>query len=132
MQLRGVGVGAEGLVQWSGFEDGPLVGLVSVRVHAPGQRQTADVEVWYRLRREVDGLDDRQIRADFERLTDASRELGPRQRRIVVDWARGRLQGLVSPHDQTADHGAEAAGIGRSEANTFGPQVLRRSSYADF
>src|SRR3546814_1624435 len=108
MQLRGVGVGAEGLVQWSGFEDGPLVGLVSVMDHAPGQRQTADVEVWYRLRREVDGLDDRQIRADFERLTEASRELGPRQRRIVADWARERRLGLASHDDQTAEHVAES------------------------
>src|SRR3546814_19439719 len=84
IHLRCEVIGPEVLDQLAGFDDDPLVGLVSVMDHAPGQRQTADVEVWYRLRREVDGLDDRQIRAAFERLTESSRELVPRQRRLFA------------------------------------------------
>lgn len=112
IHLRCEVIGPKVLDQLAGFDDDPLVGLVSVMDHAPGQRQTADVEVWYRLRREVDGQSEAEVRADFERLTSASRELGPRQRRAVAAWARDRRLGLASHDDQTPDHVAESAGIG--------------------
>jgi len=112
IHLRCEVIGPKVLDQLAGFDDDPLVGLVSVMDHAPGQRQTADVEVWYRLRREVDGLSEAEVQADFERLTNASRELGPRQRRVVAGWARDRDLGLASHDDQTTDHVAESAGIG--------------------
>lgn len=112
IHLRCEVIGPKVLDQLAGFDDDPLIGLVSVMDHAPGQRQTADVEVWYRLRREVDGLSEIEVQADFERLTNASRELGPRQRRIIAGWARDRRLGLASHDDQTIDHVAESAGIG--------------------
>lgn len=112
IHLRCEVIGPRVLDQLATFDDDPLVGLVSVMDHAPGQRQTADVDVWYRLRREVDGMSDAEAKADFERLTAASRELGPRQRRAVAGWARDRRLGLASHDDQTAGHVAESADIG--------------------
>lgn len=112
IHLRCEVIGPSVLLQLAGFDDDPLVGLVSVMDHAPGQRQTADVEVWYRLRREVDGLSEDEIRADFERLTSASRELGPPHRRAVAGWARDRRLGLASHDDQSEAHVAESAEIG--------------------
>lgn len=116
IHLRCEVIGPKVLDQLAGFDDDPLVGLVSVMDHAPGQRQTADVSVWFRLRREYDGLSEEQAQADFERLTAASRELGPRQRRAVAAWARDRGFGLASHDDQTEEHVAESAAIGCSIA----------------
>lgn len=112
VHLRCEVIGPRVLDQLATFDDDPLVGLVSVMDHAPGQRQTADIAVWFRMRREVDGLSEQQAHADFERLTAASRELGPRQRRAVAAWAAGRGLGLASHDDQTEDHVAESAEIG--------------------
>ncbi len=112
IHLRCEVIGPKVLDQLAGFDDEPLVGLVSVMDHAPGQRQTADLDIWYRLRRENDGLTEDEIRADFERLTAASRELGPRQRRAVADWARDRGLELASHDDQTDEHVQESADIG--------------------
>jgi len=112
VHLRCEVIGPKVLDQLATFDDDPLVGLVSVMDHAPGQRQTADIDVWFRMRCEVDGLSEQQAQADFERLTAASRELGPRQRRAVASWAADRGLGLASHDDQTADHVAESAEIG--------------------
>jgi alpha-D-ribose 1-methylphosphonate 5-triphosphate diphosphatase len=112
IHLRCEVIGPKVLDQLSAFDDDPLVGLVSVMDHAPGQRQTADIDVWFRMRCEVDGLNEQQAQADFERLTAASRELGPRQRRAVASWAADRGLGLASHDDQTEDHVAESATIG--------------------
>lgn len=112
VHLRCEVIGPNVLDQLASFGDDPLVGLVSVMDHAPGQRQTADLDVWYRLRRDVDGLSDAEVRADFERLTAASRDLGPRQRRAVAAWASDRRLALASHDDQTAEHVAESAAIG--------------------
>ena len=112
VHLRCEVIGPKVLDQLATFDDDPLVGLVSVMDHAPGQRQTADLDIWYRLRRENDGLTEKEIRADYERLTAASRELGPRQRRAVAAWARDRRLGLASHDDQTDEHVAESAEIG--------------------
>lgn len=112
VHLRCEVIGPKVLEQLASFDDDPLVGLVSVMDHAPGQRQTADVGLWHRLRREVDGLSDAEVRADFERLTAASRDLGSGQRRAVASWARDRRLALASHDDQTAGHVAESAAIG--------------------
>jgi len=112
IHLRCEVIGPTVLDQLATFDDDRMVGLVSVMDHAPGQRQTADVDTWYRIRRENDGLTEDQARADFERLTAASRERGPRQRRLVAAWAKERRLGLASHDDQTDEHVAESAEIG--------------------
>lgn len=112
IHLRCEVIGPKVLDQLAGFDDDPMVGLVSVMDHAPGQRQTADIEVWYRIKMQYDGLTKDQAQADFDRLTAASREYGPRHRRAVAAWARDRGLGLASHDDQTVEHVAESAEIG--------------------
>lgn len=116
IHLRCEVIGADVLDQLAGYDDHPLVGLVSLMDHAPGQRQTADIEVWRRIRREVDGQSEEQIAEAYERLTEASRLHGPRQRRAVADWARERGISLASHDDETEEHVRESAEIGCSIA----------------
>lgn len=112
IHLRCEVIGPTVLDQLATFDDDPMIGLISVMDHAPGQRQTADVQVWFKLRCEIDGMTRDQANADLERLTNASRELGPRHRRAVAAWARDRGLSLASHDDQTVDHVAESADIG--------------------
>jgi alpha-D-ribose 1-methylphosphonate 5-triphosphate diphosphatase len=116
IHLRCEVIGEEVLDQLSEHDDNALVGLVSLMDHAPGQRQTADIEVWRRLRREVDGQSEQEIAEAYERLTAASRDHGPRQRRAVAQWARDRGISLASHDDETEDHVRESAEIGCSIA----------------
>lgn len=112
IHLRCEVIGPRVLEQLAAFDDDPLVGLVSVMDHAPGQRQTADPAVWFRLRCDIDGMTRAEAEADFERLTTASREYGPSQRRDVAAWADHRGLGLASHDDQTIAHVTESAEIG--------------------
>ena len=116
IHLRCEVIGEDVLDQLSDHDDNALVGLVSLMDHAPGQRQTADIEVWRRIRREVDGQSEEEIAETYERLTEASRDLGPRQRRMVADWARERGISLASHDDETEAHVQESAEIGCSIA----------------
>lgn len=112
LHLRCEVIGEQVLEQLSWFDDHPLIGLVSVMDHAPGQRQTADAEIWRRLKREVDGLSETEIDGLYRDLQSASRDLGPPQRHAVADWARARGLGLASHDDQTLSHVDESLEIG--------------------
>ena len=112
VHLRCEVIGPDVLDQLQDFDDHPLVGLVSLMDHAPGQRQTADVVMWRQMRRERDGLDEAEIAEEYERLTTASREHGPPNRRAIAQWARDRGYGLASHDDQTIEHVAESVEIG--------------------
>ncbi len=112
IHLRCEVIGPDVLDQLAAFDDHPLVGLVSLMDHAPGQRQTADIDRWRQIKREVDGLDEAEVDREFDRLTTASEELGPVHRQAVARWARERGHGLASHDDETIDHVAESAEIG--------------------
>ena len=116
IHLRCEVIGEQVLNQLSDYDDNDLIGLVSLMDHAPGQRQTADIEIWRRLRREVDGQSEEEIAAAYDRLTEASRTHGPRHRRAIAAWARERGIALASHDDETEDHVAESAEIGCSIA----------------
>lgn len=116
IHLRCEVIGPDVLDQLAAYDDHPLIGLVSLMDHAPGQRQTADIEIWRRLRREVDGQSEEEIAEAYARLTEASRTHGPRQRRAVADWARARGVALASHDDETEAHVQESAEIGCSIA----------------
>ncbi|NQW08388.1 MAG: alpha-D-ribose 1-methylphosphonate 5-triphosphate diphosphatase [Alphaproteobacteria bacterium] len=112
IHLRCEVTGADVLDQLTAFDNDTMIGLVSVMDHAPGQRQTADMDVWRHIKREHDGLTEDEIEREYDRLTRASRELGPTQRWAVADWSRARAFGLASHDDQTVAHVAESAEIG--------------------
>ncbi|MDF1790586.1 MAG: alpha-D-ribose 1-methylphosphonate 5-triphosphate diphosphatase [Thalassobaculaceae bacterium] len=130
IHLRCEVIGTDVLEQLAGYDDHPLVGLVSLMDHAPGQRQTADIEIWRRLRREVDGQSEAEIAEAYERLTAASRDHGPRQRRVIADWARTRGVSLASHDDETEAHVAESAEIGCSIAEFPTTKVAAEASRA--
>ena len=112
VHLRCEVIGPDLLDQLGVFDDDPMVGLVSVMDHAPGQRQTADLDIWRQMKRDHNKMTEDEIDREYDRLTCASRELGPQQRRAVADWSRARAFGLASHDDQTVEHVAESAEIG--------------------
>lgn len=128
LHLRCEVIGADVLDQLAAYDDHPLVGLVSLMDHAPGQRQTADLDIWHKLKREVDGLSDEQIQAEYDRLTHASAKWGPKHRRAIADWARTRGISLASHDDETEEHVAESAEIGCSIAEFPTTKAAARAS----
>jgi alpha-D-ribose 1-methylphosphonate 5-triphosphate diphosphatase len=116
IHLRCEVIGAGVLAQLADFDDHPLVGLVSLMDHAPGQRQTANLDIWYKLRVEVDGMSEDQAKAEHARLSHASANWGPRHRRAIANWARDRGISLASHDDETVEHVTESVEIGCSIA----------------
>jgi len=116
LHLRCEVIGVDVLDQLADYDDHPLVGLVSLMDHAPGQRQTANLDIWFKLRREVDGLSEDECHREFDRLTHASANWGPKHRRAIAEWARARDISLASHDDETEEHVAESAEIGCSIA----------------
>jgi alpha-D-ribose 1-methylphosphonate 5-triphosphate diphosphatase len=92
--------------------DDPLVRLVSVMDHAPGHRQTPDVQKWreayrthYRISMEV-------VDAHLETAIANSRTIGPVNRARIAAACRARGLPLASHDDETEAHVAEAAEAG--------------------
>jgi alpha-D-ribose 1-methylphosphonate 5-triphosphate diphosphatase len=92
--------------------DDPLVRLVSVMDHAPGHRQTPNVEAWresyrahYKVAMEV-------VDAQLATAIENSRTIGPVNRARIADACRSRGLVLASHDDQTEAHVAEAAEAG--------------------
>ncbi|MCP9339516.1 alpha-D-ribose 1-methylphosphonate 5-triphosphate diphosphatase [Stutzerimonas xanthomarina] len=94
----------------------PLVQLVSVMDHSPGQRQFAHAQKYreyymgkYHLSEaEMDAFSDQQIAN--------SRQHSDRQRRAVVDICQARGLALASHDDATLAHVEESAGFGMAIA----------------
>lgn len=94
------------------FKDDPLVRLVSLMDHTPGQRQFVNIDklrVYYRGRHAMN-------EADFERLIvdrkESQKLYADKHRRILVEMALAAGHTLASHDDATADHVEEAAGLG--------------------
>lgn len=106
-------VGSEDLIaELEPMIDDPLVKLVSVMDHAPGQRQYADLtsyKLWYETRHNM-GED--ELAALMERQIEASRANGEKHRKAVVDMCRKRRLPLASHDDATPEHVEQAAGEG--------------------
>ncbi|MEQ9814024.1 MAG: alpha-D-ribose 1-methylphosphonate 5-triphosphate diphosphatase [Azospirillaceae bacterium] len=93
------------------YRDHPLIGLLSMMDHTPGDRQIADIDSARAfLRRQ--GWDDAAIEADLADRRSAQARLAAPQRRLVSDWARDRRLPLASHDDARDAHVVEAAGEG--------------------
>ena len=92
--------------------DNPLVGLVSVMDHTPGQRQFASLEIYRAFYKKQHGLDEAQFDALNERRLAAHREFSGPNRRAIVAYAKERGHRLASHDDATLEHIAEAAADG--------------------
>jgi alpha-D-ribose 1-methylphosphonate 5-triphosphate diphosphatase len=92
--------------------DDPLVGLLSVMDHTPGQRQFRDVAVYARYYQGKFAMSDEEL-AEFIETRKADQNAHARANRAhVVQAARDRGLALASHDDATADHVGEAVDDG--------------------
>lgn len=97
----------------------PLVNLISVMDHTPGQRQWTDLEKWRLYHRDKKWTDPEAERIRLGCL-DMQRIYGKRNRGIAIQFARNRKIPLASHDDTTAIDAVSAAadGIAISEFPT--------------
>lgn len=100
------------LSDYETFRGDPLVHLVSVMDHAPGQRQFQNLDQYTLYYQKKLGLSDEAFAAFVAAQQESSaRHSGP-NRQTVADDCRARGIALASHDDATIDHVAESAGHG--------------------
>lgn len=102
----------ETLTRFDVLADTPLLGLVSLMDHAPGQRQFASLAAYRTYYQGKYGLDDRTLE-DFiaTQLANSERYSGE-HRRAIAGRCRDRGLALASHDDATAAHVAESLEYG--------------------
>ncbi|MGB0747298.1 MAG: alpha-D-ribose 1-methylphosphonate 5-triphosphate diphosphatase [Magnetospiraceae bacterium] len=98
------------------FSQDPLVRLVSLMDHSPGQRQFANVDKYREYYQGKYRMTDDEIESLICRQQEASATYGTINRRKIVDFCHDRKLALASHDDATADHVAEAARQGMTIA----------------
>src|SRR5438270_27461 len=98
------------------FLDNPLLGLVSLMDHTPGQRQFASVEKYFEYYEGKFGYSDAEMAAYVAQKTELNRRFADSNRRTLA--ALGRARGLpqASHDDGTFAHIEEAVELGMSIA----------------
>ncbi len=87
------------------------IGMLSLMDHAPGDRQSPDIDVYRRRYQRILERPER-VEAHIERLLDGSRTFGPPNRRALAEHARQRGIPLATHDDASRAHVEEAVGIG--------------------
>jgi len=98
------------------FLDDPLLKLVSIMDHTPGQRQFTTLDKYRYYYKKKYGWSEEEFLAFVERQTEAARTHGVPNRRAVVDLARENGLTLASHDDATHDHVTEAIADGMTIA----------------
>ena len=101
---------------FSPLADDPLVRLVSLMDHTPGQRQFVDLDKHRQYYQGRYGLNDREMDDYVEAKLRLQQEFSGRHRSMVVEALEGRNVTLASHDDATADHIDEAVRDGISIA----------------
>ncbi|MEQ9332050.1 alpha-D-ribose 1-methylphosphonate 5-triphosphate diphosphatase [Thalassobaculum sp.] len=94
------------------FKDDPLVRLVSLMDHTPGQRQFVDIDklrIYYQGKHAMSEAAFQQLILDRK---ESQKLYSDRHRRILVELAREAGHVLASHDDATEEHVDEAAGLG--------------------
>jgi len=94
----------------------PLVQLVSVMDHSPGQRQFVKIEKYREYFQGKYHLSDGEMDAFIERHLENSSRYSDAHRRAIVDECRQRALAMASHDDATVEHARESAGYGMSIA----------------
>jgi alpha-D-ribose 1-methylphosphonate 5-triphosphate diphosphatase len=113
-------VTAEGVVEaFRRYVDDPLVRLVSVMDHTPGQRQWSNLEKWRQFNRRLN-VSDAKLDAILDHRRRVQADRGPPARRQIVAICKALGLTLASHDDTTAAHVEQAAadGIAISEFPT--------------
>ena len=92
--------------------DHPLARFMSLMDHAPGDRQTPDVERYRRHHLSAFGHDEAALDRHITDLMTKSKTIGPGNRRSIAALGRAKQQPLASHDDATAAHIEEAAELG--------------------
>lgn len=90
----------------------PSLGFLSLMDHAPGDRQSPDVEAYKARYRGAFGLDEAAVEAHVGALVEGSRIHAPRNRRKLAAIARSRGLPFASHDDAREEHIVEAAELG--------------------
>jgi alpha-D-ribose 1-methylphosphonate 5-triphosphate diphosphatase len=102
------------------FAGHPLVGLISVMDHTPGQRQWLDLDKYRTYYQGKKGLNDEEIERFMARSRDLQRRHAEAHRAFFVDYCRSRGIPLASHDDTLPEHvdRAHAEGMAISEFPT--------------
>ncbi|HEY9279976.1 MAG TPA: alpha-D-ribose 1-methylphosphonate 5-triphosphate diphosphatase [Eoetvoesiella sp.] len=90
----------------------PLVQLVSVMDHSPGQRQFVKFEKYREYYQGKYHLSDAEMEAFIEKQMDNSRQFSDSYRRAIVEICHQRTLAVASHDDATFEHAQESAGYG--------------------
>lgn len=92
--------------------DDPLVQFMSLMDHAPGDRQSPDIDDYRRRYKRIFGGDEAATERHIEDLLHGSRTYGPDNRRRLAEVARDRGMWFASHDDASREHVEEAAALG--------------------
>jgi alpha-D-ribose 1-methylphosphonate 5-triphosphate diphosphatase len=92
--------------------DHAAVGMMSLMDHAPGHRQSPDVQRFRDRNMKSLGLSEAEADAHVERLMSASQTVAPHNRVALAARARARGLAIASHDDETEQHVEEAAALG--------------------
>jgi alpha-D-ribose 1-methylphosphonate 5-triphosphate diphosphatase len=98
------------------FIGDPLLKLISVMDHTPGQRQFTTLESYRHYYSKKHGLSETEFLAFVERQTEASRRYAPGNRALVIRLAQENGVALASHDDATTAHVDEAIAAGMTIA----------------
>lgn len=96
--------------------DEPLLRLVSVMDHSPGQRQFSNIDKYREYYQGKYHLSEEEIEGLIARQTEVSQRLGRRQRTTITQMCRERGVAMASHDDATVAHIDEAVADGVSIA----------------
>jgi alpha-D-ribose 1-methylphosphonate 5-triphosphate diphosphatase len=94
------------------YVDHPLVRFMSVMDHAPGDRQSPDIERYRRAYLPVFERDEEALEEHIEDLMLKSKTIAPGNRRSVAELSRSHTVPLASHDDASLAHVEEAADLG--------------------
>lgn len=96
--------------------DTPLVRLISIMDHTPGQRQFVNIEVYRTYYQGKYGLTDNEMDEFFAKRRADQEKYSANNRRYAVDQAHARGLSIASHDDATEEHVLEAVDDGMSIA----------------
>ena len=117
---------ADVLAGFAGLAGNPLLKLVSLMDHAPGQRQFADLGAYRTYYQKKLGLSDTAFESFSSKRLAESTEFSDRHRRDIAEICRERGIALASHDDATVAHVDEALASGMSIAEF--PTTLEAAS----
>ncbi|MBB4232526.1 alpha-D-ribose 1-methylphosphonate 5-triphosphate diphosphatase [Rhizobium mongolense] len=120
LHLRCEVTDADVIHQFEPLADNPLLRLISVMDHAPGYRQSADLDRFREMQIARYGWTAADADRHIEEWMDASKTVGPKNQDRIVSLARSRNLPVASHDDETAEHvhDAHRTGVKISEFPT--------------